>query len=274
VTASRFLPALAPFLACGCAPALSSFQPAHVPEQGHVQAEAGVDIPIPTGHMRKIIDAAETLEAAAEDRELTEGERNSIIEAAINLAANAPVPVPHLGVAYAPFEDFEIGLRFAAGGYRLGLRYQILEQGRAGVDLSAGVAASRAAYEPPVDSVLSTIEIEDFVRYTVELPIAVGQHGDWYRWWAGPRLLYTSFSQAMTVSLPGETIEVASVSGNGFYVGAQGGAVFGYKWLFIGPELTLVELLADAEFEVLGESVAVDLDSFVIYPGIAVLGEF
>jgi hypothetical protein len=274
VILARPLVAGAAFAASACAPALSSFQPAHVPEKGHVQAELGMDVAIPTGTIHKAIDAAESLEAVAENRALTDSEKHAILEGGVNLATNPPAAIPHLGVAYAPFEHWELGLRFAASGWRVGARRQILEQERSGVDLSVGIGVGRAAFEPPVDNVLSTIEIDDFVRWNVDLPIAVGRHGDWYRWWAGPRLLYTSMSQSMTLSLPAESAEVAAISGSGFYVGAQGGAVFGYRWLFVGPELTLVQLFADAEVEALGQSATVDLDSFVVYPGLALLGEF
>lgn len=270
--ASRFAPALA--LCSACAPALSSFQPAHVPDQGHVQAELGTDVAIPTGSIHKAIDAAEALEAASENRSLTDDEKRTLLEGAVNLATNPPAAIPHFGVAYAPFESTELGFRFAASGWRVGLRRQLLEQARSGLDLSVGLGVGRAAFEPPVDNVLSTIEIEDFVRWTVDVPVAFGRRGDWYRWWAGPRLLYTSFSQSMVLSLAGESPELASISGSGWYVGGHAGAAFGYRWLFVGPELTLVQLLSDAEIELLGESRSVDLDSFVVYPGLALMGEF
>jgi len=233
-----------------------------------------MDVAIPTGSIKKAVDAAQALEAVAEDRMLSESEKIALLEGGANLANNPPAAIPHVGAAYAPFQHWEIGLRFAASGWRLGLRRQILEQKDHGVDLTVGVGFGRAAFEPPVDSVLTFVEIDDFVRWTVDLPIAVGKHADWYRWWAGPRLLYTSSSQGMRLLLPGEPLEVASISAKGFYVGAQGGAVFGYRWLFIGPELTLVQLIADAELQALDQKVTVELDGLVVYPGLAILGEF
>jgi hypothetical protein len=245
-----------------------------VPQKGHVQAEFGMDVAIPTGSIKKAVDAAEALEAVAEDRMLSNAEKLALLEGGANLATNPPAVIPHVGAAYAPFQHWEIGLRFAASGWRVGLRRQILEQERSGVDLSVGVGVGRAAFEPPIDGILYTIEIDDFVRWSVDLPIAVGQHADWYRWWAGPRLVYTSSSQGMRLLLPDEPVEVASISAKGFYVGAQAGAVFGYRWLFIGPELTLVHLFAEAELEALDQKATADLDGLVVYPGLAILGEF
>src|SRR5688572_30218017 len=73
-------------VAAGCAPSLSSFQPAHVPARGHVQAEAGMDISIPTGTISRIIDSGETLARSAESRTLTSEERGRLVEAGANLA--------------------------------------------------------------------------------------------------------------------------------------------------------------------------------------------
>src|SRR5688572_148368 len=84
-----------------CSTALSSSQPAHVPEKGHVQAEMGADVSIPLGSIDEAIDAAETLEAAAEQRTLSEREQREILEAATHLALNPPAVLMHIGVAYA-----------------------------------------------------------------------------------------------------------------------------------------------------------------------------
>ena len=48
-------------LASGCATSLSGFQPAHVAPKGHVTAEAGFDVSVPTGTITKAIDAGKTL---------------------------------------------------------------------------------------------------------------------------------------------------------------------------------------------------------------------
>jgi hypothetical protein len=57
-------------------------------------------------------------------------------------------------------------------------------------------------------------------------------------------------------------------------VGAQGGAAIGYRWLFIGFELTIARFIGSADVEVLGFGRNVDLGSWIIYPGVALMGEF
>lgn len=261
-------------LASGCATALSSFQPAHVPEQGHVQAEAGIDVSVPTGTIIKTIDAAETLESVAETRDLTEAEKVAIIEAGANLALNPPAALAHAGLAVAPFERWEVGVRYAAGAWRLGVRHQLLKQDDDGIDLSVGLGGSRGTQSYPIEDVLDTLEVEEFTRWNVDVPVTLGKHGDFYRWWTGPRLLYTTMSSSIILKLPPDEVEVASVEGDGLYVGGMLGGAIGYKVIFLAAELTVAQLFSGADLTLLGDTRRVDLDSLVIYPAVGLMGEF
>jgi hypothetical protein len=262
-----------------CATALSSFQPAHVPPAGHVQAEAGLDVSVSTGGIYKIVDAARELDEAAGARDLTEDEQRTILEGGAQLGLNPPALIPHIGVAYAPREGWEVGARFAASGWRAGVRRQLLAQELAGIDLTVGLGVGRAAFDPPVDSVLKTLRVDDFSRWNVDLPVTLGRHGSWYRWWVGPRLAYSRMSQAMTLNLPREGITVTgTVAGNGYYFGASAGAAFGYRSFFVGPEMTMVWLVGravvTAETMMMTSTETVKLDALIVYPGFAVMGEF
>ncbi|WP_437736336.1 hypothetical protein [Sorangium sp. So ce1335] len=265
---------------CGCAPALSTFQPAHVADKGHVQAELGFDVSIPTGAIASLIDAGIVLADVAESRELSERERQTLFEAGGALALNPPSATPHVGIGYTALDRWELNLRYTTSALRLGTRYQILKRARDGVDLTAGVGVGRYVLGFPVVSVLDIVELDDFTRWQVDLPIQIGTAGTWYRVWGGPRLMFTTFDAGLTVNLPeltgypGER-EIASMSGTGLYVGGQAGVAFGYKHVFLGIELTLAELFTGGELSVLGErEVEVDLDSFVVYPTVGLMVEF
>jgi hypothetical protein len=225
--------------------------------------------------VEKTVNAAESLEQVAEERRLTDEEVLAILEGGANLAANPPTLIPHVGVGYGAFERWELGVRLAATGWRLGVRRQLLAQTENGFDLSLGLGLGRSAFAPPIHSVLETVEVEDFSRWTVDLPLTAGAHASWYRWWAGPRLLYSHMSTSLTVTIPAENVKVAgSISGDALYVGGFAGAAFGYNSVFVGPELTLVQLIGNAKVTALDMTVDTDLDSFVIYPAFAVMGEF
>ncbi|WP_044243644.1 hypothetical protein [Chondromyces apiculatus] len=265
----------------GCAPSLSTFQPAHVARKGHVQIEAGSDISIPTSGVGRLVDAAEALVDVAEQRELRDEEKQTLFDAGAALAINALSPVPHVGLAYTPVDKLEVSVRYS-GALRLGLRYQFLTKARHGVDLSAGFGAARYTLAFPVSSVLGILELEDFERWQFDIPILVGKSGDWYRLWGGPKGMFTTFGTQLVLTTPevsgsstSQETQLASFDGTAFYLGAQGGVALGYKYVFVGFELSMAYLAAASEMTVLGQPVhAVDLDSLVVAPGIALMMEF
>ncbi|HEY4103885.1 MAG TPA: hypothetical protein VGM44_08340, partial [Polyangiaceae bacterium] len=258
-----------------CAPALSSFQPAHLPEPGHIQAELGADVSVSIGSVNSIVRASETLDKTAAERMLTDEEKREILTGGANLGLDPPAVIPHLGVAYSPLEHWELGLRFAASGWRASVRRQLLMQDESGVDVTIGVGFGRAIFDPPIHSVLSTLTVDDFSRWTLEFPVAIGQHGSWYRWWAGPRFLYAHTSQTMSLNVPYDNVSVTgSMNGHALYVGGYAGLAFGYRTVFLGPEFTAAKLFGSAEVSALGETQTLDIDSFVIYPALALMGEF
>lgn len=278
---SRALLLLSLLGATGCAPALSTFQPAHVPKKHHVQAEIGSDFSIPTGSVGDIVDAAIDLADTAYERELTEEEKLRIVDAAAALGIHAPSPVPHIGVAFAPFDRFEVGLRYSGSAFRLGVRGQFLEKSKHGVDMSAGLGVARFTYSFPVSDVLGILKLEDFERWQFDLPILFGTRGDYYRVWGGPKAMFTTYKTAMILDIPeipgvqAYNTEVASFDGTAFYLGAQGGAAVGYKYIFIGFELSLAYLSAASQYEVLNKPVRdVNLSTLIIAPGFALMGEF
>jgi hypothetical protein len=262
-----------------CAASLSSFQPAHVPPPGHVQFETGVDASIPTGTISKTVDAAKTLVKAAATRSLNTEERRQLFEAGANLALDPPSAIYHLGVAYVPFDSLELNLRYSSGGWRGGVRRQFLTQEQSGVDFTAGAAFGYHSVEFPIDKVLDILTLEDFKRYSLEVPVVLGVHSPWYRVWGGPRFILAHYSTAMNLNLPatGSTpaeIVAASVEGTATFIGAQFGAALGYAHLFVAVELTIARLISTAALSAPGLDQELDVGGTIVYPGIAVMGEF
>jgi hypothetical protein len=245
-----------------------------VAEQGHSQAEMGVDLSYSTGTIRKLVRAAQALESASQTRMLTDDERRAILTGAAELSINPPAVIPHVGFAASPWERWELGLRFAASGLRFGVRRQLLMQEDSRIDLTVGLGAGLGLFTPPVDDVLKSISVNDFQRWNLDVPIVFGQHASWYRWWAGPRFFLSSVSQRMTLTVPNAPEVSAKVSGRALYVGGVAGAAFGYKRIFIGPEIAVVGLFGNAEMDTLGVRTETDLSALVIYPAFALLGEY
>jgi hypothetical protein len=66
----------------GCAPALSSFTPAHVARPKHVQVEIGTDVSYPPDTLSSLYDSAKALSGVAERRELTSEEQRVVLRGA------------------------------------------------------------------------------------------------------------------------------------------------------------------------------------------------
>lgn len=246
-----------------------------------MQVEIGTDVSIPTGTIASTIDAATTLVDIAKTQELTEPQKKTLFDAGVGLALNPPSPVQHFGVGFTAVENLEFNLRYSVSALRLGTRYQILNKAKHGVDLTAGLAVGRYVLEFPVSDILGIVELDDFTRWQFEFPISIGTHGTWYRVWGGPRIMFTTFGTELTAGLPeipgvaAAKIEIASFSGTGAYYGGQIGAALGYKYVFFGIELTMAELLSSGQLDAFGKkALEVGLNSFIVYPAFALMGEF
>lgn len=267
-------------LSTGCAPALSTMQPAHVAEKGHFQAEVGMDIAIPTGTIVSAIDGGIALAETAESQTITDEQRKRIFDAGSALALNPPTPVQHIGLAYTILDNWEVDLRYSVSAIRLGTRYQIFQDKKHKIDLTIGAGVSRYVLEFPVNDFIGILELEDYERWQFDFPIQIGKHGDWYRVWGGPRIMLTTFGTSLTLTLPARSgqpseVELASFSGTGAYIGGQAGAALGYKYVFVAFELTLAQLFSGGDLNAFGqEALKVDLDSFLVYPAVGLLLEF
>ncbi len=266
-------------LGFGCAPALSSFTPAHVAPKHHVQAEVGFDVSVPTGTISDIVNEGPALAAAAHDHELTEDEQRRLFRAGAALALNPPSLVSHVGVAYSLLDHFEIGGRLTPGAWRLGVRYQLLQQTLQSVDGSVSLGGGHYSYEFPLSDQVPLVHLEDFSRWQVDAAFLVGRHGDWYRVWGGPRLLFSSYGTELVFeqpSIPGGTGDkrvLASLDGAATYLGGQVGAALGYKHVFVGFELTMAKFWTSASLQLDETKRDLDLQSFIVYPGFALLLE-
>lgn len=125
--------------------------------------------------------------------------------------------------------------------------------------------------------------MDAYERWNADASAVVGRHGGWYRWWAGPRLVFSTLSESLTVTTPSyaaqpgapPTMSVSgTVSGQGVYVGACAGAAMGYRHFFVGPELTVLQLFGSANVTALGATTNANLNNFVLAPAFAVMGEF
>jgi hypothetical protein len=284
--AGALLAAGAGALATGCAPSLSTMQPAHVAPKGHFEATMAVEISAPTGTISRVIDAGKDLSNQARmQMDLTPQQEQQVFEAGVNVVVVPPSAGYHLAIAYTVLDHWELNLRYAGGGWRLGTRYQILRHEDGPLDLTVGAGVARAAFEIPLGDYIPILEVDDFTRWTVDVaPFQIGTSRSWYRVWLAPRFLYSHFTTALRLSIPGvDAPDLASFEGHTIYYGGQGGVALGYRHIFFGVELTLAQVTGTGTVTAASdprnggsEPIArtASLDGFVIFPAFGLMGEF
>jgi hypothetical protein len=278
MTMSLRAPSAVFLLLSGCAPALSTFTPAHVAKSGHVQLELGSDVSYPTGTIEELNDGLDALtDSAQTDAVLTEDEQREILNAATSTVLNPPSLNSHVGAGVGVAKDVEVQGRLFSGGLRVGGRYQFLHQKEQSVDLSAGLGIGRYSFSLGIPELPTLLDIEDYSRWMVDTGVLVGNHGNWYRWWAGPKLLYGSFDAVITLTPPGGDVYAFSMEGRSLYAGGQAGVALGYKWVFFVFELTVMHLSTSARFAAQGtgiEPYEPSIGGTIYYPGVGLMGEF
>ncbi len=256
-------------------------QPAHVAPKGHMQVTTAVEVGIPTGTIGSIIDTGKTIsDIAQRDGMITPEQERQLFDSGVTVAVSPPAFGYHFAAYYVPLDRLEVGLRYAGAGFRAGARYQILRHETDPFDMTIGAGAARSAYEIPLSSYIPILEIEDFTRYTIDVPLQIGTSRTYYRVWGGPKFLYSHYSTALKVDLP-STPDLATFEGSTKYLGGQVGFAVGYKYVFVAFELTLARLWGTAEVQTApdprnGEMLArnVDISGFIIYPAFGLIGEF
>lgn len=261
-----------------CAPALSTFTPAPVAPHQHFRGATALGVSIPTGSIGEAFDTAEKLaEAVIDGRALTDDEVGDLFESTSKVLVNLPSVNYELQGRYGIVKYLDLGLRLALpGAIRLDGRYQFLR--REGSDFAASVGLGLTYYslEIPVPSPIDeVIEIEDFTRYELDIPLLFGWSSDIGHVWFGPKLVLTSYSVSMNADL-GTEIELGSISGTGLYYGVQIGGAIGYKYVWVAAELTIAGLSGSEDLEVPALAIkrSSSLGGAVFYPAFGLILQF
>lgn len=282
---SRSLSRLVPLMVLGgCAPSLSTFQPAHVAPKGHWQVGAGLELSVAPGSIADAVDTAKSVvDKIDSSQPVSDDEKLQLFDGGVKLLLNPPISLPsqHLVIAYVPVNRLEASIRYAGGAWRLGARYQLLDHNTGPFDMTIGLGVARFTYEFPMGDVLKVLKLEDFSRWQLDVPLLIGTSRDWVRVWAGPKFLLTSFGTRLSFEIPYLTDpkNLATFDGTAYYFGGQGGIAFGYKYVFFAFELTMMQMMGTAHSETtLGSATPLardtSLSGFIIFPSFGLIGQF
>jgi len=261
----------------GCAPSLATLQPAHVAPRGHLQATAGLEFAVPTGTLVSAVDAGRALGRASQSQMLSAEEEGRLFDAGVTLATSPVSPLSHFALSYGVYDRTEVGLRYTSGAWRVGGRYQLLSHESGPLDMVVGLGVSRSATAVPVQDVIPVVSVDAFTRWTGDVTLLVGTSRSWFRVWTGPKLVFTHFDTGLRLTPDMNQTALATFEGRGLYYGGQGGVALGYSKLFLGVELTLMELAGSATTSTTTLATGgrtTDISGFVVYPAVALMGEF
>src|SRR5215471_13335525 len=230
----------------GCAPSLSTMQPAHVPPKGHVSVTAGFEAGASVSAIETLVDTAKDLARQGQmGQPLTDDDKWRIFDAGVNVLMDTPTIGPLFAVAYTPVNRLELGVRYAGAAWRLGARYQVLDRATGPFDMTVALGVSRFAYEFPLSDQIPGLELKDFSRWQADVGFLIGTRRDFMRVWVGPKALFTKFETELDLTLSGDQT-LARFEGQAAFVGGQGGLALGYKHVFLAFELTLAEMFGTA----------------------------
>lgn len=271
--------------AAGCAPALSTMQPATVVPHKHVDGGMGYGVSVPVaGISRSVGTAKDNVDRTQDGEPLSDEDRDQIIKTSLGLALNPPSFGSQYRVGYGILEGTEVELRYALSAWRLGARYQVVKpEVPAGLAVSAGLGVSRYVFSLGVPSYLKPIvDVDDFTRYDIDVPVLFGASHEIFHVWGGPKLVASFMSAGIDVCTQIDTTSKdcterskASLDGRAFYFAGQAGGAIGYKYVWVAAELTAayvdVEATGKIKTGAVDENRRFHFGDVIVYPLIGLI---
>ena len=244
---------LAAFATGGCASAISTTQSAETLAPGRVLVSASNNVSIPASRIVDTLDAAGTLEEklrADPAYKFTDEERATYEDAVLGLALNQPGVAADFMVRYGIAKHLDAGLRYSTTGVHLDAKYQFLDRGPSGWHGAVSLGVRRHLFSGLLFDVLEKVDIKDFSRTDLELPLLLGRSfrqkiGGGLslagRTWFGPKLIMSKVSVDAKLGAIDETL---TLNDRMYYFGGVAGASFGISPFELFAELTVMNLVA------------------------------
>jgi hypothetical protein len=279
MTPRRLAPLLVLSLA-GCSSAISTLQSPDVLRPGHVSVTAGIDVAIPVSRIADVLDQASALEdkvKADPGYQPTDEEKQAYLGAALGLALNAPGPITDVMGRVGLGHGFDVGLRYSATGLHGDVKWQFWNQGPDGWRAAVSVGYQYHRFKGLIFDLLEYIDIKDFSRHDLEIPLLVGRafgedaDGAYPGWsgrvWGGPKLIVAWVSIDAKLDQFDDTLDH---DGTMVYVGGVVGGALGYRGIELYLEMTVMHLSAEAT--ILGAER--DLGGIVLMPSFGLMTRF
>lgn len=268
--AMRALPIAFALLLPACATTVSTVQPADTLPKGDFHASAGMNVEIP---ITRVVDS---LSAAADvsDKYLgdpgyepTQEEQRALLDATIGLALNAPGGGNDFMFRYGVVEHLDVGARWSTSAAHLDAKWQFLDS-TSGWDGAVSLGVAQHIFSGIIFDVLEVLELDDFSRTDVEIPVIFGKRfSHWARFWGGPKLILSRYSVDADIR---NVVEVQELDGWVYYYGGFAGGSVGYRNIQLYGELTMMSMVASPV--ILGEEV--DIGGLIVSPSFGIMARW
>ncbi|MBZ4419845.1 hypothetical protein [Myxococcus sp. RHSTA-1-4] len=247
----------------GCATTLSTMQTARTLAPGQVQVTGGMGVYLPVGNLVRVVDTGieqgeEARDAIEEDRPYTldEEAQQRLLTAGVALMVAPPGVNPELMVRVGVVDRVDVGLRYSGISLRADAKVLLLHGGDAGggrmepgqrsYDVALGLGAARHFFSSPVLDVLEVVQMGDFSRYDVEVPLYVSaDFGDIFKLYGAPKYVFSRTrldERLVDYSQEGKPVTGFDASlpatVNSHFVGSTLGVALGYRYVHVFAELT------------------------------------
>jgi hypothetical protein len=256
-------------LAMACATSLTTMQPADTLQQGDYHVGAGTVVNVPASRVADALEAASDLEDTLKQGDTpTEDQEREYFEAAAGLALNGlPQPMTDVMIRYGALDRFDVGLRLTSLGFHVDGKYQFLRHS-SGWNGSISLGYANHKFEGAVFKVLKLLDVKDFSRHDIEVPLIFGKKIDrWGYFWAGPKYVGAKYHIDGKLADAAKTRET-----DGFihYVGGFTGFGIGYQKVYVFLELAVMNMIARPT--ILDEEV--DIGGIIVQPAIGAMARF
>jgi hypothetical protein len=268
---STFLRVLVPPLAAaalGCSTTLSTLQPAETLKEGSIHAGVAANVNAPVGRVIDVLGVGQTAATKViQDGKYTptQDEQQKLLDAAVGLGLNPPGATPDVMIRYGFYKGFDAGLRYSGSAMHVDAKAQFLGGGEDEWAGSISLGYSRARYHGIGFDVVDVVQIAEFSRHNLEVPLLFGRRlGPFGHVWAGPKYVGSYYRLDATIRNVGA---VPTTSGVIHYLGGFAGVALGYKHVFAMAEITIADMIARPL--VYGREV--DVGGIVVMPSLGVM---
>ncbi len=240
---------------------------------------AGNNVSVPASRIVDTIDAATNLEEKLRNNpqyQVTAEDRAQYEDAVLGLALNQPGAAADFMIRYGVAKHFDAGLRYSSTGVHLDAKYQFLDGGPTGWHGALSLGVRRHLFSGLLFDVLDKIDINDFSRTDVEVPLLFGRSfrqkiGGGLslsgRTWFGPKVI---FSKVAVDAKLGTIDETLTLEDHMYYAGALAGGAFGIAPIELFAEITVLNLVAKPTIA----SRQRDLGGIIVMPTVGVQARF